>query len=123
MDWLDDFWFNNINPIVQSIHAFLAQNFYLILATACFLSALLYLVYFKPHRAAKFFAQYKNNDISRQQAITKIADTLYKPRVGVPSVINSKLTEKRVNALRKRIRAEEGFIRDLISYIRVKESK
>ena len=80
------------------------------------------MLWFKPHKAELYFKQYKNNIITRQQAITQITETMYEPTMGVPPALNSKITEKRLKALRKRVKAEEEFIRDLRDYIRTKES-
>lgn len=101
---------------------FVVENRYALLGGMCFLLTACYLVYFKPHQAEKYFMQYKANRITRQEAIMKIADTMYKPASQeLPSVMNSKLTEKRIKALRRRVQAEEAFIHDLKNYIRTKE--
>jgi hypothetical protein len=118
----DDYIFYKISPKWHAFALFVDGNFYLAMSILCFLLAVVYLVVFKPHKAQKYFIQYKNNDISRYQAITKIADTMYTPSSKIPSALNSKLMETRINALRKRVRAEESFINDLKSYIRSKES-
>ena len=101
---------------------FIVENYYAISGGMCFLLAGCYLIYFKPHQAEKYFKQYKANRLSKEQAIEKIAETLYRPASGLPSVSNSKLTEKRIKALHKRVHAEEAFIHDLKNYIRTKET-
>lgn len=101
---------------------YMGNNIYLIMGGACVVFSIFHLVYFKPHKAERYFKKYAKNIITRQEAITKIADTLYKPSLGVPSALNSKLTEKRIMALRKRVKAEEAFIRDLKNYIITKET-
>ena len=118
LDWLDDFWYYHVFPYYNATIVFIDNNFYIVMSVLCFMSFLFCLVYLKPHQAEKYFIQYKNDRITRDQAITKIANTVHKHGSGLPSVISSKLTEKRISALRKRVRAEESFINDLKSYIR-----
>lgn len=101
---------------------FILDNYFALLAISCSMMAIIYLILFKPHKAEEYFIQYKNDQLTRYQAIVKISDTMYRRGSGVPSVISSKLTERRIRALRKRVRAEESFINDLKSYIRTKES-
>lgn len=115
-------WLGEIFAWVPPLYFWIIDNSYLIAGIICFVGAFLYLIYFKPHKAEKYFIEYKNDRLTRNQAITKIADTMYKTSTGIPSALNSKLTEKRIKALRKRVQAEESFINDLKSYIRTKES-
>ena len=116
--WLGDV----LGPRGESFIVFINENHYLILGVVCFVFSFFYLVYFKPHQAEKYFKQYQKNIITKQEAITKIGDTLYRPTQGIPSALDSRIRVKRIRALRKRVRAEEAFIRDLKSYIRTKES-
>ena len=78
-------------------------------------------MYYRPHPSEKHFNAYKKDLITRDQAIERIADTMYNyRRDSLPSERKSRSLARRIQALRKRVKAEEGFLNDLISYIKTK---
>jgi hypothetical protein len=78
-------------------------------------------IFYKPHPATRHIRSYKKGKISRREAIEKISSTLYDhKKEKIPSAISSKIIEKRVQALRKRIKAEEGLLEDSVEYLKAK---
>jgi hypothetical protein len=106
---------------LATIWGFIEEYFFLFCAVLSLILAGLAYLYFKPHPASKHFDAYKKDLITREQAIEKIANTMYNYRRDrLPSVRKSKSMERRIRWLRKRIKAEEEFINDLISYMKTK---
>jgi hypothetical protein len=100
---------------------FCGDNIFLLFAFALLFLAGLSYIYFKPHPAENHFKSYKKGEITRRQAIEDIATTMYNPkRNGIPPVYKSKSIERRIQALRKRVRAEADFIEELIRYLKAK---
>jgi uncharacterized membrane protein len=119
-DKLDDWFFEN-SPFFHSIWSFIGDNFFLFCAFSSLALAGFVFVYFRPHPAEKHFSAYKKDLINRDQAIERIANTMYDYRRDkLPSVRKSRSLERRVQALRRRVKAEEAFINDLINYMRAK---
>lgn len=101
---------------------FLEKNYWMILGISCLVASVLYLIYNKPHRWERIYKQYKKGLITRNQALMRIGDTMYDPYSPLPSATSSRVNEKRINALSKRLRAETEFVQDLKEYIIKKES-
>jgi hypothetical protein len=100
----------------------IGDNIYLIGGLAALIVSAYILIYFKPHPAEKEFEKYQRGLISREAAIKNIANTMYNyKRDNIPSVRTNKKTERQLNALRKRVKAETQFINDLREYIKAKE--
>ena len=102
---------------------FCDENKFLILGILCIATSLSLLIHFKPHKAEKYIEQYRRGKIQRQQAIKEIKERIeleYK-RKRLPSVRESKRLEKRLEYLRKKIRAETDLFEDLKEYIRARE--
>lgn len=100
---------------------FFQQDFFLLLAIACFLLAGFCFRYLKPHPAEKHFLALAENKISRQEAIEKIAGTMYDwKRKKIPSVATSKWVERRLKALRGRVKVEKEFMEELIKYLKTR---
>jgi hypothetical protein len=119
-DKLDDLFFY-LSPYLASIWGFVEAHFFLFCALTFILFAVVLFVYFRPHPSEKHFNAYKKDLITRDQAIERIANTMYNYRRDpLPSVRKSRSLERRVQALRKRVKAEEAFINDLISYIKTR---
>ena len=117
LDKLDDWWF----VTGPRLAAFFGAYGFLLAAGVCLALLGVVILYFKPHPAEKHFVAYKKNEISRQQAIERIVGTLYNWRSGgVPPAWKSKIMEKRIHWLNRRVKAEEEFINNLISYMRTK---
>jgi len=101
-----------------SFWGFCGQNILSFCGLGCFVLALFVFVYFKPHPAEKHFKLYKTGKLARGQAIKKIGDTMYSPKQGkTPLAYQSKILEKRINALKKRVKAETSFLEELTKYI------
>ena len=104
------------------------SNYFSILVSISFIIALGFFIYYSicfylyavvPHPAKKHFRAFKKGEITRQEAKDKIADTMYKPKAGeVPSVYQSRVLEKRIQVLGRRVRAEKEFIEELIDYMK-----
>lgn len=100
---------------------FLWDNIFAVLGIICFGLAVYIFIFYKPHPAEKHIKSYKKGEISRGEAIEKISSTLYNPKKeNIPSSISSKIIEKRVQALRKRVKAETGLLEDSIKYFKTK---
>jgi hypothetical protein len=103
------------------VFTFIFSNYYLLGGLGLLVMAIFVYTYFKPHPAEKHFIAYKKGDLSRPQAIEKIASTMYHPwRDHLPSTYQSRIMTKRVEALRKRVTAEADFMEELIRYIKAK---
>ena len=113
----------NFFIFMQPLWGFIGDNFFFAMAVILWVFAIFVFIYFKPHPAEKHFIAYKNNQISRQTAIRKISSTMYNPRRdGLSSRRKSKIYERRIKALRKRVNAEKDFIDDLRHYMRAKSA-
>lgn len=100
---------------------FLWKNFFAIAGLILLGLAVYIFIFYKPHPAEKHIKSYKKGKISRGEAIEKISSTLYNPRKeNIPSSISSKIIEKRVQALRRRVKAETGLLEDSIEYFKTK---
>jgi len=103
------------------IFTFIVSNYYLLGGLAFSLTAVFIYTYFKPHPAEKHFIAYRHGDLTRPQAIEKIAGTMYHPwRDRLPSAYQSRIMTRRMEALRKRVKAEADFMEELIRYIKAK---
>ena len=119
-DKLDD-WFFKHSIFFQSLGQFIGDNFFLFCAVMFLVLAGCAFVYFKPHPAAKHFNALTKEEITRQVAIEKICDTVFNHRRDkIPSPRESKSIHRRIWWLRKRVKAEEDLINDLISYMKTK---
>lgn len=103
------------------LFTFLANNIFAIAGLACFGLAVYVYIFYKPHPATRCIKSYKEGKITRGEAIEKIANTMYNPaRDKIPSAYQSKILEKRINALRGRVKAETELMEDVIKYIKTK---
>jgi uncharacterized membrane protein len=105
----------------ESFWSFLGSNIFMVVGFICFGLAVFVFFYLKPHPAEKHFNSYKEGKISRAKAIELISDEMYdSQRDNIPLAYKSKILEKRIQALRKRIKSETEFMEDLIRYLRRK---
>jgi len=101
--------------------AFLDKNVFKLLAIGCFGLGIYVFIYYKPHSATRYFKAYKKGIISRGEAIEQISNKMYSPkRDKIPPAYQSKILEKRIQSLKKRVNAETEFMEDLIKYIKTK---
>ena len=116
VDKIEDFFI-----YTSSFWAFLGNNIFAFFALLFLFLAVIVLIYFKPHPAEKYFKSYKKGEITRRQAIEDIANTMYNSKTDhVPPAYKSKMLEKRISALRKRVKAETEFIEQLIGYMKTR---
>lgn len=116
-DKIDDLYY-----AVTPLFYFLGQNIYALAGLFCFGLAVFIFVYYRPHPAEKYLNSYKKGRIQRNEAIALISETMYNPiRDKIPTPYQSKTMQKRLNALRKRIMTESGFINELDQYIKRKD--
>jgi hypothetical protein len=118
-------WLNKVTAPIWAffghIFTFISSNGYLFGGLALLLTAIFVYTYFKPHPAEKHFIAYKNGELTRPQAIEKIAGTMHHPwRDRLPSAYQSRILTKRLEALRKRVKAERDFMEELMRYIKAK---
>lgn len=107
--------------LIEFLAVLIAPFWFGLLGIGSLAVAIFVFIYFKPHQAEKHFESYKKGEITKKQAVEKIVDTMYKPGIDkIPPVYQSKIIEKRINALRKRIKTETSFIEDLIKYIKTR---
>lgn len=101
----------------------IGENIFLLAGIVCLLLAIFVWKRYQPHPAAKYLEGYQKGEISRQLAIERIADVMYEPaRDGIPPAAQSKIMEKRVQALRGRVNEETRFMEDLIENLKTRST-
>jgi len=97
-------------------------NLYFVYGVFCFLSAVLYLIYFKPHKAEAYLFQYKKGLISCAEASNNIVQQMYDPIVhGAPSALKSRVRKKRAERLKRILDAETELMESISKNIKYKE--
>ncbi len=100
-------------PLFLSFHAGFA---YVLFLTYIFLYHL-----FIPHPAEKILLAVQSGKIPRKEAFSKIDAALYDfTAEGIPVKWKSDMWRKRIEALTKRVKAEDDFMKELIQYIKTK---
>lgn len=103
---------------------FIGNKIFLVLALFFFGAAAFVYLYFKPHPAEKYIKKYQEGKISRGVAVEKIVGTLYSHndylQDRIPSVYQSRIVERRLNALKKRVKVENEFMEEIIRYMKIK---
>jgi len=104
---------------VVYIPLFLA--FHVGLAYVLFLTFVFLYYLFVPHPIEKVLLAVKSGKMERQEAFSEIDAALYDlERDGVPVKWKSDVWRKRIEALTKRVKAEDDFMKELIQYIKTK---
>lgn len=108
---------------VSPFFVFIGTNIYLIMGITCLALAGALCVYYKSHPAQKHIEAYKSGKITRETAINRIVESVdFRQYRRVPSAYKSKIMEKRITALTKRIKAEKLFMDEVITQIKRKIS-
>ncbi len=107
--------------VSSTVQRFIFNNIYFFCCAGCIALAIYISIFLKPHPADKEIRAYKKGEITRQVAIERVAETMYSPqKEGIPPIYKSKIIENRLQALRKRVRAETDFMNDLTNYLKTK---
>ena len=114
--WLGEF----LSPVFD-VFAFIFDNFWVFFGLACFAGAAYIYYFLKPHPAEKYIRKYQEGKISRSLAVEKVADTLFDHNKNkIPPAHQSQYWAKRMDALTKRVQAEEVFVEEVMRQIRKK---
>jgi hypothetical protein len=108
-------------PFFLAFHIFILFFFYQLLFRG--LPAFYYFCHFclVPHPAEKYIKAVKKRKLSPDEGLRKIDEAMYSlEREGIPASWRSKNWKKRIEALHKRVKAEDEFMNEFINLIKTK---
>ncbi len=112
-----------ISPLTFSdTYYFILNNYYAFGGIIFFILSYVAWEFLREHPAEKIYQSYKEGRIKRQQAVTRIIDSMYhySPSTSPPPAYKSEIMARRLNSLTKRVKAEQEFTDELFKYMKSK---